>query len=36
MDRISRETCERFSHEVVGHVLHQEHVRAAGLTNQMG
>jgi glycosyltransferase involved in cell wall biosynthesis len=28
-DRISRETRERFSHETVGRILHEEHLRAA-------
>jgi glycosyltransferase involved in cell wall biosynthesis len=31
MTRISRETRERFSHEAVGRILHEEHLRAAGI-----
>jgi len=31
MDRVSRETRERFSYEAVGRILHEEHLRAAKL-----
>jgi glycosyltransferase involved in cell wall biosynthesis len=36
IERISKEVHTRFSHEAVGRVLHQEHLKAAGVTTPAG
>jgi glycosyltransferase involved in cell wall biosynthesis len=35
MARISHETRERFSHEAVGRILHEEHIKAARFANEL-